>query len=200
MVKSSTVYKPFSGVHLVSAEVRLELKGNTIGTTIPASFRSLREALISATLLGSNIALESLSNWGKEVWIQRFPSGLPPTRNVLVDILGLWVSCPLRSCVQHSSTYLVIPLSAGRSPQVNGYRSLCGNTSSSIWVNTSPWCWKVFPLRDHSLLPCLGSRSENWFEPRNMTRDRGLLRHDHLQPPALLFLLLVLYFVHFGKC
>lgn len=120
--------------------------------------------------------------------------------NVLVDILDLWVSCPLRSCVQHSSTYLVIPLSTGWSPQVHGYRSLRGNTSSSIWVNTSPWCWKVFPLRDHSLLQCLGSRSENWFEPGNMTRDRGLLRHDHLQPPALLFLLLVLYFVHFGKC
>ena len=77
MVKSSIVYKPFSGIHLVSAEVRLELKGDMIGTTIPASFRSLMEALISATLLGSSIALESLCNWGKEVWIQRFPSGLP---------------------------------------------------------------------------------------------------------------------------
>lgn len=93
------------------------------------------------------------------------------------DILGLWVSCPLRSCDQYSSGYLVIPpFCMVKSPPGSCYRSLCGNTSSSsIWLSTSPWRWKVFPFMDHSLLQPLGSRSENWREPRNTTRDHELL-------------------------
>lgn len=35
MVISSIVYKPFSEIHLVSVEARLELKGGMMGTTIP---------------------------------------------------------------------------------------------------------------------------------------------------------------------
>ena len=93
LVRSAVVWS-LSRVHLVSVGARLELNEDMIGTTNPASFRSLSVALLPAILLGVQDCSDLLSNWGRRYGFRGSCLVFPPvmlfTSQTRVSILGLF--------------------------------------------------------------------------------------------------------------